>query len=104
MPKRPNPPYKITFLGNHGSWLRACGERAAERGVLNDYTAAVKSIERRLATDPLEWGDPQNRLRHLQLLLYHGIQSPLHVYYAVDEARRIVYVQEIKPLPGRGLD
>ncbi|HBI43495.1 MAG TPA: hypothetical protein DDY78_11660 [Planctomycetales bacterium] len=104
MPKHPDRPYEIIYLGNQGSLLRTYGARAAERGILEAYVAAVKSIQRHLKTDPLEWGDPQNRLRHLRLLLCHGIQSPLHAYYAVDEKRRIVYVQEIKALPGRGLD
>jgi hypothetical protein len=94
----------LFLLGGQGPLLRAYGAQAATRGFLDSYVAAVKIIEHRLTMDPLEWGDPQNRLRNLQLLLFHGIQSPLHVYYAVDEARRIVYVQEIKPLPGRGLD
>jgi hypothetical protein len=104
LPQHPDHLYKIVFLGGQGALLRAYGAEAAKRGFLDSYVAAVQTIERRLTTDPSEWGDPQNRLRQLQLLLYHGIQSPLHLYYAVDEERRIVYVQEIKPLPGRGLE
>jgi len=104
MPKRPDRPYKIIFLGDQGSVLRALGERAAERGVFDAYAVAVKSIQHRLTTDPLVWGDPQNHLPHLQLLLCHGTRVPLHVYFAVDEQRRIVYVRDIKPFPSCGLD
>jgi hypothetical protein len=77
---------------------------AAKRGLSAAYLTAVRSMHYHMMTDPLVWGDPQNWLRHLRLTLYHGTYDPLHVFYAVDEQRRIVYVREIKPLPGCGLD
>jgi hypothetical protein len=96
-------PYQI-ILGSQGRSLRLYGARAAKRGLLRAYVAAVKSIQHHLAADPLDGGDPHNRLQFLGLTLYHGTHDPMHVFYAVDEQRRIVYVREIKPLPGRGLD
>jgi hypothetical protein len=104
MPPPSDRPYEIVFLGRQGALLRAYAERAAGRGLLKAYVSAIKSIQHRLATAPLEWGDPQNKLHELRLLLFHGMQSPLHVLYAVDKRRRIVYVQKIMPIPNRGLD
>ena len=50
------------------------------------------------------WGDPSARLRWLGLLKCRGSLAPLNVYYAVDEARRIVYVTEFRPFTGSPLD
>jgi hypothetical protein len=96
--------YEVVYSDYQRGVVRTLGKTAAKRGLRAVYLTAVRSMHYHMETDPLTWGDLQNRLHHLQLLLCHGIQSPLHVYYAVDEARRIVYVQEIKPLPGRGLE
>ena len=99
-----SPLYKVVYSEYQIRMIRELGETAADRGLGDAYVEAVKFIHNRMSTDPLVWGDPQNWLRHLRLTLYHGTYDPLHVFYAVDEQRRIVYVREIKPLPGRGLD
>jgi hypothetical protein len=96
--------YKVVYSDYQIRMVRELGKKAAKRGLNNAYLRAIKFIHRRMRTDPLVWGDPQNRLRHLRLLLCHGTRAPLQVFFAVDEQRRIVYVREIKPLPGRGLD
>jgi hypothetical protein len=49
----------------------------------------------------------QHRLaadRHLGLVVYRAILKLVQVRYAVDEARRIVYIEELSPVPGRALD
>jgi hypothetical protein len=64
----------------------------------------LRFIIERLTNDPLGWGDPNYRLHHLGLLRCRGLRSPLSVYYAVDEVRRIVYLTEFRPSPGSPLD
>ncbi len=96
--------YRVVYSERHRQAIHAGGIKAAQLGLGSAYLAAIKSIDHRLKTDPLGWGDPQNRLRHLRLTVYHGMRTPLHAYYAVDEKRRIVYVQEISPLPDQGMD
>lgn len=104
MPDHSAGPYKFVYPEQQRHMIRVYGARAARRGIGPAYLAALKSVDHHLTTDPLAWGDPQNRLRHLRLLLCHGMREPLHAYYAADEQRRIVYVREIKPLPDQGLD
>ncbi len=82
--------YRVVYSEIQRQAIRADGIRATQLGLGPAYLAAVKSIHRRLLTDPVRWGDPQNRLRHLGLIVYHGMQTPLHAYYAVDQKRRIV--------------
>jgi hypothetical protein len=58
---------------------------------------------RLLANSPLDWGDPLSDYRHLNLRLYRGSYGWLIVNYAVDEARRVVYIRSIQPYPGSAL-
>jgi hypothetical protein len=104
MPDPADPLYEVVYSEYQLNVIRALGKLAAERGLRTAYLTAVRSMHYHMETDPLVWGDPQNRLQYLQLTLYHGTHDPLQVFYAVDEQRRIVYVREVKPFPGRGLD
>ena len=104
MPETPGPPYRLVYPEKQRRLIRDYGLRAARRGIGPAYLAAIRSIDSHLKTDPITWGDPQNTLSEMGLTLFHGMQSPMHVFYAVDERRRIVYVQSVKPLPHRGLD
>jgi hypothetical protein len=79
-------------------------KRAARIGKTASYLAALKMIYRQLTTAPTTWADPCNRLAHLDLLVYHRVYAPLYVSYAVDEARRIVFVKTLEPLPRCGLE
>ena len=96
--------YHVVYSERQRSIIRALAARAVRRGLHKAYLEAIRDMEHHLRTDPLDWGDPQNRLANLQLLIYHRVQGPLHVHYAVDEQRRIVYLQKIKPMPNQGLD
>ncbi len=97
-------PYQVVYSGNQLQIIRAYGAQAAVRGFGPAYRAAVKSIHHHLEMDPQEWGDPHNRLPHSGLILYHGMLPPLHVFYAVDPERRLVFVRDIQALPNHGLD
>lgn len=104
MSDTPGRPYQVVYSEQQQSLVRTLGQRAGRRGLLNAYLDAIKLMRHHLAVDPLSWGDPHNRLRHLGLILYQRIQGPLRLYYAVDEQRRIVYLRTIKPMPHLGLD
>ena len=104
MSDAPDAPYRIVFSGVQTARARALGDTAAGRGLLPDFLAALRLALERLAADPLEWGDPYADLRFLGLQLHHRSCPPLNVFYAVDPLRRIVYIKDIDPLPGGGLD
>jgi hypothetical protein len=78
--------------------------QAKRSGVFPAFVADVGEIDRRLSSDPARWGDPQYHYYHLELLVYHATLQLVHVYYAVDDKRRIVYIQELLAMPNRGLD
>jgi hypothetical protein len=104
MTDSPERPFRAVYSENHRQAIRACAARAAVRGMGSAYRAAVKAIHDHLETDPQEWGDPHNRLPHSGWILYHGMQSPMHVFYAVDPDRHLVFVRDILPIPNHGLD
>src|SRR5262249_21123593 len=97
-------PYKIDYV-NRGELFARLTNRATEAarlGLREQFTTSLKVIEEKLRTQPLEWGDPQFRARHAKSVMCHGMHLLLHVYYAVHEESRVVWVKEIKPLPGHG--
>lgn len=96
--------YRVVFSGVQTARVRALGETATRRGLLPQFLAAIRVVLERLAVDPLAWGDPYSHLEFLGLQLYHRSCPPLNIFYAVDPLRRIVYIKDIDPLAGYGLD
>lgn len=95
--------YRLVYSQVVAQRLKELAEQAVRTGFGQEFVAALKAILRILAENPLEWGDPHYRLRALDLLVCHGIHSFLHVRYAVDEERKIVYIMETSPLPNHPL-
>jgi hypothetical protein len=95
--------FRVVWRGLARERVRSLGERARACGVTESFCAAVRLAERRLATDPLNWGDPEARLRVMGLDKCHAVTAPLIFYFAVDEERRLVYVNDVKPTPGHPL-
>ena len=84
--------------------LRTWAERANALGKKAEFLVALKTIYQKLTTEPLTWGDPSYSLPQLGLQVYQRVCSPLHVAYAVDEARRIVYIKKLTLLSSSGLE
>jgi hypothetical protein len=76
--------------------IKEHARQAVARGQGPAFAAAIRFIEERLTNDPLGWGDPNYRLRQLDLLVCRAAHPLLHVYYGVDESRRIVYIKEFR--------
>jgi hypothetical protein len=104
MPDGSGARYTVIFVPREIQRVRSLAVRAQELGILPQLTAAVRTITRRLADEPSSWGDPTHRLHHLGLLKHVRVYGFLRVYYAVDEARRIVYVTDVLPLSGHPLE
>ena len=49
-------------------------------------------------------GDPLYQYSVLGWLLYQRAVNPVHVSYGVDEPRKIVYINSVRPFPGGGLE
>jgi hypothetical protein len=100
----PGARFTVIFLPREIQRVRSLAVLAQRLGILPELTAAVRPIARQLADEPLSWGDPTHHLRHLGLLKHVRVYGFLRVYYAVDEARRIVYVTDVLPLSGHPLE
>lgn len=96
--------YKYAFSEEQREQLKIWGRRAAVLGIEADYLAALPAIHHQLRTEPLTWGDPCYDLNYLGLRVYQRACPPLHITYAVDSGRRLVYIKKIAPFTGSGLD
>ena len=80
-------------------WKRGTKDPALRSSLL----ATLSAIQKHLATDPLTWGERAFDLHHARLAVCDGFHERIHVRYAVDETRRIVYIGEYRLLPGHPL-
>ncbi len=84
------PSYRICWSQRHQELRVSLAKQAAERGMAERFAQVVRTIVQRFETAPGNWGERRYDLQHMGLAMYHAILSPLHVQYAVDEARRFV--------------
>lgn len=96
--------YTLVFTAEQREQLKTWAERAATQGTVAEYLAVLKTIHRQLTTEPLVWGDPWYRLSQLGLQVYQRACTPLHITYAVDTVRQIVYVTKLIALSESGLN
>lgn len=98
-------PYHLAYSERCRESIRRLLALARERGRLAEILEVVRGIHTRLEWIPLDFGDPQKELVHLGIQERIGVCPPVVVTYAVDEARRIVYVSvPVKLLPRSGLE
>jgi hypothetical protein len=77
---------------------------ARRHGVVAGFAESLEHITRQLGSNPLAWGDPLFHYAHLNLRLYRAICGMVIVHYALNEERRVVYIRDIRPMPGSALD
>jgi hypothetical protein len=63
---------------------------------------ALQSLDARLRTDPLGFGEEKFHYHGLELQLRIGIQFPWVVHFAVHDEQPLVFVKKPKLLPGNG--
>ena len=98
------PPYRVIYSGAYRDELRNLLRRAVPKGRSVEIRLAATDVHTRLEWIPLDFGDPLRDYVDLDLQERIGTIPPLVVTYAVDEARRLVYVLlPFKLLPKSGL-
>jgi hypothetical protein len=97
------PSYRIVWSGRDRETVEALSKKAEARGLMPEFIKNVEYMTTQLATSPT-WGDPYVHLKHMDLVMYHGLSGLVHVHYGVDEERCLVYIKDILPLPGLGLE
>src|SRR5205807_793082 len=93
------PPFRVIYSEAMRAQLRDWSEKAKEAGAVREFAAALRAIEENLAKDPIGWGDPSHRLRHLDLLVFRRIYTFFLVEYGVHEEKRLVFIRRYKLLP-----
>jgi hypothetical protein len=86
-------PYTVSISQEELDRLKRWAEWAREKGVLNDYLVALKTINFRLAFEPGEWGEFSYPLEELKLDIRVGSFKMLDVKYGVHQEQRIVFVK-----------
>jgi hypothetical protein len=92
MARRPSP-YRVESSAATQASLREIIREAFQQGIGDEVCRVARRIIARLAADPLIYGEPIHRLRHLKLEIRVAIESPLAVRYGVDPKRRVVYIK-----------
>jgi hypothetical protein len=89
-------PYIISTPRAELQKLKEWGEWARQHGLLDQYLAALRTINYRLSYEPLEWGEARYSLDELKLEMRFGSFDMLHVGYGVHQERRIVFVKRFQ--------
>jgi hypothetical protein len=100
----PAGPYRLSNSRLITERLRLLSDLAASNRLLDRYLDLVAAMERGLTGSPEDWGDPAFRYQNLGLDVYRRGLEMIVVTYAVDPVRRIVYIQDVQPMTGGGLD
>ena len=96
--------YKVAEYPGVGEQLRALMGHAAGAGIRGLVAAALKEMALHLQTHPLDWGDPDYTTSLPGGVVYHAVLDPIIIRYVVFEDKKVVFVKEIKPLPGLPFD
>src|SRR5687767_12914303 len=96
----PDPgPYRRSMLAAAEDRLRALARQAADRGLGFEFARDLDALWHRVRTDSAEWGDLLFDYRQLGMTHYRGRSEFLYTYFSVNEAARVVFVQDFSVNP-----
>ncbi len=90
--------FSVTMSAGTARALKEFHLQAIARGNGTKFLGAFRSIEKRLRTDPLEFGESLYRLPALELIVCQAVVSPIVVDYAVHKERLLVFIKGFKIL------
>jgi hypothetical protein len=96
-------PWKVVLLLAAKQQMRESAARAATSEQRKEFRTAVADILSQLAVDPIAKGDPLRHYRAAGLLQLEWLRDQILTVYGVDEANKIVYVKECRPVLGHPL-
>jgi len=85
-------PFRLILTGPAREAMREAGKRAKQSGTGASFTTTLRELQARLQAAPLDAGEPACFLKYLGLQVRAVGHGGLAVRFAVDEARRVVYV------------
>jgi hypothetical protein len=92
------PQFRIVAGAEVMARMRALAERSAGLRLGMWFADVLRTVWGALESDPLGWGDPYRRLANLDLLLCLRVHEEFSVHYGVNEAAKVVWIQEVKPV------
>src|SRR5262249_52986841 len=95
------PLYRVVYPATVRAQTSRLLRRARAAGIESVVAAAVRTINDRLRTDPLTFGEARYHLAAMRLAVRVAICRPLVVHYAVHEEKPLVFVQRILKLAGQ---
>jgi hypothetical protein len=99
-PSGKEPAYQVHWSKAITHVLRELHRQASERGMGEQFLSAARALVERLGSDPLGFGEACYHLPALELEVRTGIIAPVFVSYGVQREKRLVFVKEVKLLPG----
>ena len=102
MPGGNGPYFRVIYAGTARSALQRLAEKAKQLQLGPQFVLAVKTIDRRLRSDPLMFGEPLYNLKSANLQVRICNEKFLFVRFAVDKQRRLIYVADCIGSPSLG--
>ena len=90
--------YRVDSTGPAKEQVRELIAKTSTSSELRRLVGALEVILTQLETQPHDWGDPEYRTRKEGGMVYHGIVSPLIVWYAVYEPEKVVWLFDVQAL------
>lgn len=103
MSESPTPTYRLICPERCQEQLKQWARKANRLKMGEAFAEVTEYIYGKLTTEPVSWGDPQYYLREMGVLVCHGTHPMLHVYFGVDEIRKLVYVKDFCLMPNHPL-
>ena len=96
--------FEIRVSGVVAEAIKQLQRKATAIGLGQQVLANIKALHQRLRHGAADFGEPLFRLPPMELQVRMGVISPLVVIFAVHEVKPLVFLKEIKAMPGHGLD
>jgi hypothetical protein len=94
-----NSPYRVVYSEAVRVALKELRAKAVRKKLGPAFLSALKTIDARLRSDPLAFGDPWFHLPAGKLRVMIRVFPPLVVAYAVHTERSIVFVKGFRAFP-----
>ncbi|MFO0965600.1 MAG: hypothetical protein U0793_08460 [Gemmataceae bacterium] len=92
------PIFRLSLFPGVPAQIRALDEQATARGIQDVFRAKLAEVNRRLQTNPREFGEPASYYANAKLMVRHAALAPVYVRYAVHQEQSVVFVLEVKLL------
>lgn len=96
-------PYHVLASRQVTERFQALLERAQVLGRYVEFVQAADRIMTRLCAAPAEFGEERDPYPALNLTHRIAFDPPLIVDFAINDSLRIVWIRELRAIPGRGL-